>query len=137
VRLRFTSPPSESSPDTATMRALMRLGSGLRRPESYWLRRCWSRSGGLRPTAHLPADASLGQPNDSGGRDGYGALVNSGLDDSLRARAEELEDESPAEVLSGLGSALRAVDSPMVAQLAREQAARWSDHLHHDPQWAV
>jgi hypothetical protein len=64
AQLLFMNPPSASSSDMATMRVLMRLWNGLRRPETCWLRHCWSKSSGLRPTGHPQADVSLGLPAD-------------------------------------------------------------------------
>lgn len=60
-----------------------------------------------------------------------------GLDDFLWARAEEIDDEDAAAILFELVTELREMDSPTIVQMARERAARWSDHPDFDPAWAV
>ena len=67
----------------------------------------------------------------------YGPAMPGRLDEFLRARAADLDDETHAEVLRDLADELYEIDSDMTVSLALLEAARFSDHQDYRDEWRI
>jgi len=59
------------------------------------------------------------------------------LDDFLRARAADTDDETRAEVLVDLADELCEIDSDATVSLALLEAARFSNHRDYRDEWRI